>query len=784
LTTPAPDKALVTCWVIWLICQLSVTYGLAQTVDRTDRLKEKLMEKLPDSTAIRIHHQLALLLCRDKPEEALQHAEIGSRLAQGQANTELKLLMLFCLGHVKQYGWRDEVIALRYYHQLAELAAKEGKFQWLGKAYYRMAIVANHQNHDQREAIRLAQTGLDWSRKAGDSFQMLHFYNLMGELVQKLSSPDKAEGYLLMGYNLADRYNLEEASFMASNLGDFYRQTGKPEEAIRFYQLAADRSQTAQSPELNLEKARSLGYLYHLKKEYSNSNDYLQQALDLCTQVPDYWFSSLDYQMSEAMAENYAALGQGMKAYKVLKKAHQLRDSLQEARLNQGAVHFQSVLEAERHQYRLSELENESNLRQFYLILTLSCVGLLTGIVSILFHSNSKIQRHNIKLAQQQEEIVSQQDQIREQKEKAEFNWQLLKLLIDQVPAFIALLSQEGRYALVNKMYETAFLRPLSEIEGQHYRDVLPEYMLGSHVQFVNRGLSGETAPFSEHFILPNGQEIYSLGQYTPVHNVKGEVEWVAVVVFDVTELKKKEEELGILNQTKDHLISVISHDFRSPLTSLKSMFALMSIRSISEKEKSELLGQLEQQVDRTLNFIDNLLVWVKKQSRGLTVAAAPFKINDLLEESLALFARMAQHKSIHLQVSLAKQEASELMAQADCDLAGLVLNNLLSNAIKFTPSGGIVTVSVAKAGHEVVISVKDTGKGIHPEKLSQMLEGQLASAYTKGTSGEKGTGLGLALSIELAEKNGGKLQAESTPGTGSTFSFTLPRCVHENGIT
>ena len=249
--------------------------------------------------------------------------------------------------------------------------------------------------------------------------------------------------------------------------------------------------------------------------------------------------------------------------------------------------------------------------------------------------------------------------------------------------------------------------------------------------------------------------------------------------IRDITQRKVQENELTMLNtelkainKHREKLLSVIGHDLRNPVAaSLKlAELALMDIDDTSKDELIEYLTKMKSGLINANELLEDLLHWATNQFNSLNFNPVP--ISDLqfhIATCLERMKPMAWEKGIEVIQSVEKG----LSIYADKDMLDGVLRNLVSNAIKFTSSGSI-TVAAQSRQNDVLFSVTDTGSGI-PESVIAKLFNKGSSYTTYGTSGEKGTGLGLELCRDFVEKHQGRIWIESKEGRGSTFYFTIP---------
>ncbi len=234
-------------------------------------------------------------------------------------------------------------------------------------------------------------------------------------------------------------------------------------------------------------------------------------------------------------------------------------------------------------------------------------------------------------------------------------------------------------------------------------------------------------------------------------------------------EIEEKNLELRKLNQIKNKIFSVISHEVRSPLGSLLGTVELLTSGYLSPEEFFELSSDLKQKVNQTTIFLNNILLWAKSQMHGMTVNREDFVVNDLVNDMVDILIEQAVMKGVEIERNINEK----IFVKADRNMIGIVIKNLIANAIKFTEKGNKVTIDAVKNGKFAVVNVSDHGVGISKENQQKIFGSE--SISTKGTAQEVGTGLGLTLSKSFVEENGGKIWVESTEGQGSTFSFSVP---------
>jgi signal transduction histidine kinase len=230
--------------------------------------------------------------------------------------------------------------------------------------------------------------------------------------------------------------------------------------------------------------------------------------------------------------------------------------------------------------------------------------------------------------------------------------------------------------------------------------------------------------------------------------------------------LNKNNKVLNATIETRDKMISIMSHDVRSPLILIGSGIKMVEGYQQDENSRS-VLSELGRRADLALNMLDNLLLWSKTQSDQIYYT--PVKIDySEIRKMLSNTASMQRSKNIDFEVRIPAVGSF----QADKNMIEFILRNLISNAVKFTPEGGRVVLQVEQLENKVRFLVKDSGVGMDEDSISKILSGE---SFTKpGTSKEKGHGIGLSVVQDFIRKHSSVLKIESAPGKGSSFSFEI----------
>ncbi len=223
------------------------------------------------------------------------------------------------------------------------------------------------------------------------------------------------------------------------------------------------------------------------------------------------------------------------------------------------------------------------------------------------------------------------------------------------------------------------------------------------------------------------------------------------------------------VNLTKDRMISVISHDLRTPVYQIEQLLD-MAI----ESGEMELVRKARLSTSNLRKTFDNLLYWAKSQMQGSGKQKKKLLLTDKVREAIDFQKPALEDKNIHIRT----ENIEGISFEFDPVQFEIILRNLLSNAVKFTPNGGEIIIRAKEDNNELLVEVSDNGVGI-PEELQKKLFDTRHMFTSRGTLNEKGAGLGLSLAYYFAISNGARLSVESREGEGSTFRIHIPKHRH-----
>ncbi|MFA7227693.1 MAG: PAS domain S-box protein [Melioribacteraceae bacterium] len=276
------------------------------------------------------------------------------------------------------------------------------------------------------------------------------------------------------------------------------------------------------------------------------------------------------------------------------------------------------------------------------------------------------------------------------------------------------------------------------------------------------------------------GNVIWIENRITLVRDNNGEIEKIFGVVSDITlskraesELIKSSQNLKELNETKDRFISIISHDLRTPFSSILGFTdLLLNDKELDAESRTQYIQYIQESSKSMLSLVNSLLDWTRLQTGSIKFEPERINVREIVNKSVQILSGSAMQKRINLTSELGR----DFYVHADSGLILQVFNNLISNAIKFTKSEGSIKIgaNVNIEKKQVEFSVKDSGVGISRDDIQKLFRVD-TKFTTSGTSGEKGSGLGLSLVRDIILKHGGDIWVESETGKGSEFIFSIP---------
>lgn len=353
--------------------------------------------------------------------------------------------------------------------------------------------------------------------------------------------------------------------------------------------------------------------------------------------------------------------------------------------------------------------------------------------------------------------------------------------IANSAPVMIWITDVDGLLIFVNQIWTEFTGRTIGEELGFNWiQDVHPDDVNG-FLNVYQQSIS-DRQNFSHQFRYRKNDNVYRWLMMNGIPRFNEDNLFLGFIgtCIDITQQKEDEEiikkindELESANQNKDKFFSIISHDLRSPLSGIMSLLDIIvtDYDSLGEEERKEILFEAAKTSKSTYILMENLLDWSRIQTGKISYEPQNISLTQILNGIKNLYYQKLKEKGISLNYDF----DPEVFAFADNNMAETIFRNLISNAIKFSKEFGLILVSFDKTDDFIQIKVKDTGIGMNEKQISKLFKIDQTHS-TVGTSGERGTGLGLMLCKELVEKQGGKIWIESIVNAGTTFYFTLPK--------
>ncbi|MFQ5442117.1 MAG: sensor histidine kinase [Thermodesulfobacteriota bacterium] len=331
----------------------------------------------------------------------------------------------------------------------------------------------------------------------------------------------------------------------------------------------------------------------------------------------------------------------------------------------------------------------------------------------------------------------------------------LLEAVIREMRTGVLVLDGAGKVLYANPFFVNSF--PVTGgVEGRPVKEIIRNRTLLGAVLGFKGAPSGE----SDEIEVSEGQRAFNI-RIMPFKEDGGSS--LLLFLRDVTEEKRVET-------IKKDFVANVSHELRTPLASIKGYSETLLDGGIDGKRRGEFLRVIDRHATRMSRIIDDLLILSRLETERLSMVSNPVDLKDLITSTVRGFDKQARDREIGLKTRIPEDLPG---VSGDSDRIEQVVVNLLDNAIKYTPAGGSVRVSAGADDGYVRVEVSDTGIGIPSGDIARIFERfyRVDKARSRDLGG---TGLGLAIVKHIIQGHNGKLHVESTPGRGSTFSFSL----------
>ncbi|MFY0713927.1 tetratricopeptide repeat-containing sensor histidine kinase [Seonamhaeicola sp. NFXS20] len=645
-----------------------------------------------------------------------------------KVDTSLKLIKAL-------YKNEDYDRALKYIVQSEKLSSNINYNKGIAEITFYKALI-----YAKKDDYINALSGYNRAKKLFNTLQdtlgIAKVNNSIGLIEIKRGNYAKGLQYSLAAINELEKRNLREDLKLAySNLAEAYNNVEAYDKAIEFYEKALLlQEQLNDSIGINISNS-NLAELYSLKKEHRKAIEFYEKVL--ANNKNDSVRGKIYPKLGEEylMFNDYAnATKYLIRGYNITKRKND-KPNLLIALNNLGNLNIQ--------QNRLKVAEQQL---------------LEAGTIAKELDNKPELLKHY--------KFMKSLDSIKKDFAKA-FVWQReyydLKNKIDREKAKISTSSKNINLNLDPNFDKPEELNTPTETTKNSKIVFSETHKNTDKFKLILYGLIAALAIVSTFLILiylkRNSNIKYT--QELEEKNIKIELQNQA--------FQEQTKHLENINNVKDKLFSIVSHDLKDSLSSINGFIELLRDGSLSREEFDNLIPELSENANNASLLLFNLLNWSKSQMQSLEPKPSLFDVQEVFEDKLKLIEQRLESKGINL-----VDHSLRDFAYADRSMFEIVIQNLLANAIKFSKKGDTITISNHISNGSCIVSIADTGIGISKENLEKLFKNNTFT--TPGTNNEKGTGLGLSICKELVELNHGKIWVESTLNVGTTFYVQLPK--------
>lgn len=628
------------------------------------------------------------------------------------------------------YKAEDYKKALLYIDQTQQLASKINYTKGNAEANYYRALIYSDKN-DYFNALDNYNKSRNFYTQLNDTLGIAKVSNSIGLIEIKRGNYSTGLKNSLSAIAIFEKRNLrDELSKAYSNLAEAYHLTNQIEKALEFNQKALKvRTQLGDSTGMKLS-TKNIALLYSKRKEHRKAIEFYEQTLSLLNPKTD----------QDLRGEILPRIGYEYLQFREYDKATN---------------------------YLLEGLEyNRETKNQEGILISLNAIG------------NLNIEQNKLKLAEiQLAEALTIAEQTNNKNELLK-NYRL-QIALDSTRGFYQNAFNWQRKYFNLKETLTAERQPqtFEETENSTAESILDSSITNETDHITSKSEIDKKYEIAT-YLLGIGLLIALISLFvtgTQYNKAKQAQIGLAAKNKQLTEhnavILEQTQHLEEINKVKDRLFSIVSHDLKDSISSIKGFLDLLKEDSITKEEFNELIPELSENANNASLLLYNLLNWSKSQMQNLEPKPELFNIQEVFQTKINLIEQKAEQKRLAV-----IDESQRDHVYADRSMIEIVIQNLLTNAVKFSRVGDVITVSSQDFGDKVRLSVEDTGVGISKENMDKLFKNDAFT--TIGTKNEKGTGLGLTICKELVELNNGKIWVESTPNVGSKFFVELPKAV------
>ncbi len=746
-----------------ITCLLVFNFGhvIAQEQDSPTKIRQLLQEKQDDTTLIRLKRDLALHYRLQDTARAYDLLDEAMALSQSLSYEKGVGLINEARGEILYYhGFYEDAIqcfdrAINSYQEAGDERLKAGVIVDEGNANLFMA------RYDT--ALARYETALDLFTKHSDIPGMSRCLNNMGIIYKNygwynkaLESYDKVEELYLRisdSTSLTDTYINTGVVYVLR--GHYYLALEKFSKALEYAHMTGHMDRVAKS-------LLNIGVIHNKMQEYELALEYYSRSLKVSTALED------KVEISKALTNigtNYIPMQQYDRAEDYIRRGLDLKNELGDLRSISNCYNYLGEIyffkgaydQAVRENRRAIELKHEVNDREG---LTRCYTGMgqsylemgRLGLAAVYADSSLDLSLELGVLEQIvdayaiQKEIMVKKGNFRQAYELSELHKSFSDSLMNENKAR-AVQEIEFKYKSEMLAEENERLRLQTELDG---------LLIDRHKKIII-SVSAAIIMFGLALIL-----LYLLNRrekhFSRSLRKKNQI------------ITKQNIQLETLNNTKDKILSVVSHDLRGTIGNQLTALAVLAREDFKDEvERKLVFSRLANSATLSLEILENLAHWINLQEGKIEYMPEPGRVENILRAEIEYFSESLANKELKLIQELnasCKGYFDELMIRS-------VIRNLLSNAIKFSRRGGEISISTNRSGDQLNVGVKDQGIGMSEGEIRKLKRGEI-SKFRRGTENEKGSGLGLALIKDFLGYHNSELQLSSEPNRGTDVSFSL----------
>ena len=660
--------------------------------------------------------------------------------------------------------------SLDYHRQLKDSSGIAANYNELGLIYRNLG--------ETEKSFSFLNDALKLAQHVKDNTQVKRALNYIGNYYYFLGKIDDADKYYLKAkeYFLLDKIEDDFYAGLLNNLGNCRREKKEYADAYKYYYQSLLVSKMLGDKNLQVVTYKNIGIT---KKRENNFEDAVKYLLSADTLAGSIGMKRFQKDIALEISNLYRSQKKYSEALDYHIKYSSLNDSIFNQEISSRIKQFELKSEKQKAQEAITsyKLSQEIQFRNFLIVILLLTVITL-ALVYYFYRSNK---RSHKKINRQREELLNLNNELKVKNRQLEE----FEDFVNRTKAIIVVWRTESDFPIqfISKnVKEQLGFSDKDFMSGErNWKDLIhPEDL--ERIRTEQMGfVQNRVTEYSQQYRLMNAEGEY---RWFEDHNKliidrKANTTLLQAVVLDINERKELEqqlinytEELKELNKIKDKFFSIVAHDLKSPFLGLMGLSKMLfdKFDTIDQEQRVDYISAIHQMIKRVYKLIENLLDWSRIQLNKFEINIKEVTLKPLCESVVEIISINAAEKNITIKNLL----PDDLVIHSDDKMITSMLSNLISNSIKFTNVDGVIKIYSNVENDKVKITVEDNGVGIPPGDIDNIFKVD-QKLSTMGTSGEKGTGLGLIITKEMTEKLGGEIYAESEVDKWTRFTIVFP---------